>query len=118
MVEGLQSRDLATRGLVGSWVHFATSRGQLHSLIAPLVRIILEQDGKRKGTYLGQSSDNGMKADAGKYYYSPSQSAGQWKLQSRYIHYFYVCHVKYQALFDISKACIKDIFCAIYTVYS
>ena len=75
MVEGLQSKDLATRGLVGSWVHSATSRGQLHSLVAPLVWIIMEQDRKRKAA--GHPSDNGMKEDAGKYYYSPSHPTGQ-----------------------------------------
>ena len=75
MVEGLQSRDLATRGLVGSWVHFATARGKLQALVAPLVRIILDQDGKRKATFSEHPSDNGMKEDAGKYYSSPSHTA-------------------------------------------
>ena len=71
MVEGLQSRDLATRALVKSWVHFATSCGLLHSLTAPFISIILEQDGKRK-VYSGQPSGNGTAEDAGKYYCSPS----------------------------------------------
>ena len=73
MVEGLQSRDLSTRGLVQSWVHSATSRGSLPTLVAPLVRIIIEQDGKRKS---GQPSDNGIVEGAGKYY-TPSLSVGQ-----------------------------------------
>ena len=71
MVEGLQSRDSTVRGLVQAWVHAATTRGHLDSIIAPLVRIILDQNDKRK-VYTGQPSDNGLLEDSGKYYYSPA----------------------------------------------
>ena len=70
MVEGLQSRDAAIRGLVQAWVHSTTTRDNLQSLIAPLIRIILDQEDKRKA-YTGQPSDKGLVEDAGKYYYSP-----------------------------------------------
>ena len=55
-----------------AWVHSATTRGDLHRLLEPLVRIILEQDGKRK-VFTGQLPDsgNGLVEDAGKYYYDP-----------------------------------------------
>ena len=76
MVEGLQSRDSAIRGLVEAWVHSATTRGHLHCLVAPLVRIVLQQSDKRK-VYTGPPpEDGGLVEDAGKYYFSPETTDG------------------------------------------
>lgn len=71
MVEGLQSRDSSVRSLTQAWVHSATVRGDLHRLIEPLVRIILEQNDKRR-VFTSQSSNSELIEDSGKYYYSPA----------------------------------------------
>lgn len=73
MVDGLQSRDSAVRSLVQAWVHSATTRGELHSLIDPLVQIILEPNQKRK-SFTGQPLDNKLVDESGKYYYSSAVS--------------------------------------------
>ena len=73
MVEGLQSKDSAVRSLTQAWVHSATSQGHLHRLIEPLVRIILDQNDKRK-VFTVQPSDGRLVEDSGKYYYSPTAS--------------------------------------------
>lgn len=73
MVEGLQSRDSAVRSLVQAWVHSATTRGELHFLIDPLVQIIIEPDQKRKA-FTGQPLDNELENEHGKYYYSSAVS--------------------------------------------
>lgn len=51
MLEGLQSSDSAVRSLTQSWVKATVSKGNnedVHRLLQPLVRILLEADTKRK----------------------------------------------------------------------
>ena len=51
MLEGLQSSDAAVRSLTQSWVKAAVARGNgedIHKLLEPLVKILLESDTKRK----------------------------------------------------------------------
>ena len=73
MVAGLQSRDSAVRSLVQAWVHSATTRGELHFLIDPLVQIILEPNQKRK-SFTGQPLDNKPIDESEKYYNSSAVS--------------------------------------------
>ena len=76
MMEGLQSRDSAVRCLTRSWIHHATSRGDLPRLLEPLLRILLEPEGKRKTFRAEPLESTAVPTDnAGKYYYNPTGSS-------------------------------------------